>query len=137
MVRKDRVHKVGDNGAIGSLVLGIAVKTCYNILEGRRWIWFPVFASRFDNKARQPKVEKLSACSRRSLGQIPSSCSPRCSLPGSARPGRKDCHTLLHVAMSGYKSVNDRFFGDTEYTLDAALGLRPRAATSGIFRIAS
>ena len=34
-------------------------KTCHNILDGRRWIWFPV-APRFDNEARQPKVEKLN-----------------------------------------------------------------------------
>ena len=54
------VHKVGDNGARESLVLGVAVKTCHNILDGRRLIWFPVFASRFNNEVRQPKVEKLN-----------------------------------------------------------------------------
>ena len=37
-----------------------------------------------------------------------------------ARPGRKDCRTLLHVAMSGYKSVNDRFLRRYGISLEAS-----------------
>ena len=98
---KDRiasVHEVGDNGARESLVLGVAVKTCHNILDGRRWIWFPVFASRFDNEARQPKVEKLNVWMFEKIARTDSILLSSLLSPRLGSPRQKG---LSHIAPRG------------------------------------